>query len=83
LKALRAFTQHDQAVKPMIGFGDPLFNPAQDAPGDKPAAAPPGTIQSAARSVTTAAYTISGKGPGWIGPSSRKRCRNCRIRPTN
>jgi CHAT domain-containing protein len=64
LKALRAFTQHDQAVKPMIGFGDPLFNPTQDAPGDKRAAAPPGTIQSAARSVTTAAYTDFWQGAG-------------------
>ena len=64
LKALRAFTQHDQAVKPMIGFGDPLFNPTQDAPGNKRAAAPPGTIQSAARSVTTAAYTDFWQGAG-------------------
>ena len=29
LKALRAFARKDQGTKPMIGFGDPLFNPSQ------------------------------------------------------
>ena len=28
LKALRGFARRDQAEKPMTGFGDPLFNPA-------------------------------------------------------
>src|SRR5262249_14766728 len=28
LKALRGFARRDQAVKPMTGFGDPVFNPA-------------------------------------------------------
>ena len=28
LKALRGFVQRDQAVKPMTGFGDPLFSPS-------------------------------------------------------
>ena len=28
LKALRGFARRDQAVKPMTGFGDPLFSPA-------------------------------------------------------
>src|SRR6202022_3517327 len=29
LKALRGFARRDHAVKPMTGFGDPLFNPAE------------------------------------------------------
>ena len=27
LKALRAFARKDHGIKPMIGFGDPVFNP--------------------------------------------------------
>ena len=34
LKSLRAFARKDQAIKPMTGFGDPLFDPSQ-AGGDK------------------------------------------------
>ena len=30
LKSLRAFARRDQSIKPMTGFGDPLFDPAQD-----------------------------------------------------
>jgi CHAT domain-containing protein/Tfp pilus assembly protein PilF len=59
LKALRGFARRDQAVKPMIGFGDPLFNPAQDGGADKRAA-----IKSAARSVTSVAYTDFWQGAG-------------------
>jgi CHAT domain-containing protein/Tfp pilus assembly protein PilF len=64
LRALRAFAHHDQASKPMIGFGDPLFNPTPDGPGDTRTATPPGTTKSAARSVTTAAYTDFWQGAG-------------------
>jgi CHAT domain-containing protein len=31
LKALRAFAHKDQATKPMVGFGDPVFDPAERA----------------------------------------------------
>jgi CHAT domain-containing protein/Tfp pilus assembly protein PilF len=58
LKALRAFARKDQAIKPMTGFGDPLFNPQQGS-GDKRAA-----TKSAARGVTTAAYTDFWRGAG-------------------
>ena len=59
LKALRAFARKDQSTKPMTGFGDPLFNPAQEGSGDKRAA-----TKSASRSVTTSAYTEFWQGAG-------------------
>jgi CHAT domain-containing protein len=31
LKALRAFARNGQAAKPMVGFGDPVFDPAERA----------------------------------------------------
>jgi CHAT domain-containing protein len=58
LKALRAFPHVDHGIKPMIGFGDPLFNPLQDSGGDKRAA-----VKSASRGVT-AAYTDFWQGAG-------------------
>ena len=64
LKALRAFPHHDQGIKPMIGFGDPLFNPAPGASGDKGNAALHGAVKSASRSLTTAAYTDFWQGAG-------------------
>jgi CHAT domain-containing protein/Tfp pilus assembly protein PilF len=54
LKALRGFARRDQAVKPMTGFGDPLFNPA-DAGGVK---------RTASRSLTSVAYTDFWRGAG-------------------
>jgi CHAT domain-containing protein len=54
LKALRGFARRDQAVKPMTGFGDPLFNPA-DSGGEK---------RTASRSLTSAAYTDFWRGAG-------------------
>jgi CHAT domain-containing protein/Tfp pilus assembly protein PilF len=59
LKSLRAFARRDQGIKPMTGFGDPLFNPAQEKGGEQRAA-----IKSASRSVTTAAYTDFWQGAG-------------------
>jgi CHAT domain-containing protein len=59
LKTLRVFARKDQGIKPMTGFGDPLFNPAQESSGDKR-----GATKSASRSVTTAAYTDFWKGAG-------------------
>jgi len=59
LKSLRAFARRDQGIKPMTGFGDPLFNPAQDGGANQRAA-----IKSAARGVTTIAYTDFWQGAG-------------------
>jgi CHAT domain-containing protein len=65
LKALRAFAHRDQGRKPMIGFGDPVFDPAQDTASDKrAAAAKSNTTKPAARGVTTAAYTDFWQGAG-------------------
>ena len=58
LKSLRAFARRDQAIKPMTGFGDPLFDPSQ-ASGDKRNAA-----KIAARSVVAGAYTDFWRGAG-------------------
>jgi CHAT domain-containing protein/Tfp pilus assembly protein PilF len=54
LNALRAFARKDVAGKPMVGFGDPAFNPN----------APAGTIHLAARSLTTRSYTDFFAGAG-------------------
>ena len=58
LKALRAFARRDQNVKPMTGFGDPLFNPSAPG-GDKRAAQ-----KTASRSVASVAYTEFWRGAG-------------------
>jgi CHAT domain-containing protein len=54
LKALRGFARRDQAVKPMTGFGDPLFNPADSS----------GAKRTASRSLTGVAYTDFWRGAG-------------------
>ena len=59
LKSLRAFARKDQGIKPMTGFGDPVFNPAQENNGAQRAA-----TKSASRSVTSAAYTDFWQGAG-------------------
>lgn len=60
LKSLRAFARRDQSVKPMTGFGDPVFNPALEGPADRRAAS--GKI--AARNVATVAYADFWRGAG-------------------
>lgn len=60
LKSLRAFARRDQGVKPMTGFGDPVFNPAAEGPADRRAAS--GKV--AARSIATSAYTDFWRGAG-------------------
>ena len=55
LKALRGFARRDQAEKPMTGFGDPLFNPAEKGGGEK---------RHASRSLTNVAYTDFWRGVG-------------------
>jgi len=52
-KALRAFGLRNQGKKPMVGFGDPIFNPNPTAP---PTSSRPAT-KSAARSLNSRAYT--------------------------
>jgi CHAT domain-containing protein/tetratricopeptide (TPR) repeat protein len=60
LKALRGFTHKDAATKPMIGFGDPVFNPnAAPAP-----AAPRAAGKVAGRGVITRSYTDFWQGAG-------------------
>jgi CHAT domain-containing protein/Tfp pilus assembly protein PilF len=59
LKSLRAFARKDQGIKPMTGFGDPLFNPAPQGNADQRAA-----TKSASRSLTNVAYTDFWQGAG-------------------
>jgi CHAT domain-containing protein/Tfp pilus assembly protein PilF len=54
LKALRGFARRDRAIKPMTGFGDPVFNPAE-AGSER---------HTASRSVTNLAYSDFWQGAG-------------------
>ena len=58
LQSLRAFVRRDQSVKPMTGFGDPVFNPALETPAARRA------TTAAARSIATIAYTDFWRGAG-------------------
>ncbi|UWU93144.1 CHAT domain-containing tetratricopeptide repeat protein [Bradyrhizobium sp. CB1015] len=60
LKSLRAFARTDQSIKPMTGFGDPVFNPAAEGPADRRAAS--GKV--VARSIATIAYADFWRGAG-------------------
>jgi CHAT domain-containing protein len=60
LKALRLFAQMGVAAKPMVGFGNPVFNP--EAPAVS--VVPTRVANSAARSLTTGAYTDFWQGAG-------------------
>jgi CHAT domain-containing protein len=64
LKALRAFARKDQGIKPMTGFGDPIFSPMQDDSGERRGPSRPGTTLSASRGLMTAAYTDFWRGAG-------------------
>jgi CHAT domain-containing protein/Tfp pilus assembly protein PilF len=64
LKALRGIARKDQTTKPMTGFGDPLFNPLQDNSGDRRGTEKPAVTKSAARGVTSLAYTDFWQGAG-------------------
>jgi CHAT domain-containing protein/tetratricopeptide (TPR) repeat protein len=59
LKALRGFGRKDEAAKPMIGFGDPVFDPF--AP---PTSAAGPARKAAARSLATRSYTDFWQGVG-------------------
>jgi CHAT domain-containing protein len=58
LKALRQIARRDHGVKPMTGFGDPLFDPSKNS-GDRRAA-----VNMTSRSVVTGAYTEFWRGAG-------------------
>lgn len=58
LKALRADTRRAQAGGPMIGFGDPVFNPNASA-GETPVA-----VKGVARSLSRSAFADFRKGAG-------------------
>jgi CHAT domain-containing protein/Tfp pilus assembly protein PilF len=64
LNALRSFARKGEVIKPMTGFGDPVFNPMLDGGAEQRAAIGPGTTKSAARGVMTAAYTDFWRGAG-------------------
>jgi CHAT domain-containing protein/Flp pilus assembly protein TadD len=55
LKALRAFARKEQGAKPLIGFGDPIFNAEEES---RPATAGP------TRAAATRSYTDYWKGQG-------------------
>jgi CHAT domain-containing protein/tetratricopeptide (TPR) repeat protein len=57
LKALRGFAHNGVAAKPMIGFGDPVFDP-----NARPSAASLAAGKTASRSLTTRSYTDFWKG---------------------
>lgn len=46
LKVLRSLAQKTEGTKPMIGFGDPVFNPARAADGDQRSARSRGAVRS-------------------------------------
>jgi CHAT domain-containing protein/tetratricopeptide (TPR) repeat protein len=58
LRALRALSRSGTAGKPMVGFGDPLFNPRQEKTDE------PRSIKTSARSVTSDAFTEFWRGEG-------------------
>ena len=55
LKALRAYGRKDAAPKPLVGFGDPVFDPKAPVTG---------ATQAAARSLVTRSYTDFWRGAG-------------------
>jgi CHAT domain-containing protein len=61
LKALRMLGQKAPAAKPMIGFGDPAFDPNPLHPGAPPA---PVRAETASRALTTRSYTDFWHGAG-------------------
>jgi CHAT domain-containing protein/tetratricopeptide (TPR) repeat protein len=65
LKALRAFARKDEAGKPLVGFGDPVFDPAERAAALAARAKLVNQKQAAAkRPTTTRAYADLWQGAG-------------------
>jgi hypothetical protein len=71
LKALRGGARRGPGTKPLVGFGDPVFDPAERA-------APPGPA-----SPSPAATATSGKAQASTGRRSPARCRRCSTPPMN
>ena len=80
LKALRMFAQQGQAKKPMIGFGDPVFDPGSWRYRRLRSRLPPATC---GKCKTALPIPTSGTAPASTGPSSRRLCRGSRIPPTS
>ncbi len=94
LKALRAFARNEQGIKPMTGFGDPLFNPTQDGSGDNALPARPNPHRAALvdvglyrflagrrrRSRAAGASAAATAGYGRRTERGRERPRRCRLR---
>ena len=74
LKALRGFARRDQAVKPMTGFGDPVFNPSEG--GSRTA------HRLAQRHEPRLHRFLAGRRRR-SQPACAGACRNCRIPRTN
>ena len=73
LKALRQFVRKDQASKPLVGFGNPVFS--ADAAATTPQRA---ANKTAARSLATRSFTDFWQGAGVDREYARgKHCRNC------
>jgi hypothetical protein len=68
LKALRRFARKDQGTKPMIGFGDPLFDAMQDGAGERCAAAGfrPRPVVLLRRPAVWGPFALIGQGGGPI-----------------
>jgi len=65
LKALRAFARKDRSGKPLVGFGDPVFDPAErasPAPQSPAPAKPAKAPAKATRAYATRAYSEFWKG---------------------
>ncbi len=75
LKALRGFARREQGVKPMTGFGDPVFNPSEGGSERRD--------KRLAQRHEHSPTPISGRVPASIAPACAGACRNCRIPRTN
>jgi CHAT domain-containing protein/Tfp pilus assembly protein PilF len=64
LAVLRQLARKDQASKPIVGFGDPVFNPSAAAAAAAAAAAQRGVKKTTTRSVATRAFTDFWRGAG-------------------
>jgi hypothetical protein len=82
LKALRVFARKEQAAKPLVGFGDPVFDPAERATALATRAR--SAKQAAAKGrPTTRAYSELWQGASSTGLSLPRRCRPYSTQPMN
>ena len=78
LRALRLFARKAEATKPMIGFGDPMIDPAERA---KALAERAATKHRAVAMIR--AYSEFWQGRASTGRSSRRASRRCSRLPTS